>query len=49
MPMIPMEPAKAVIRVRPRLVIRLLSERRSAVLKPMEVLSPRCAGFSTNS
>ena len=35
MPMMPMEPAKAVISVRPRLVSRLFSERDKAVEKPM--------------
>ncbi len=37
MPMMPMEPAKAVIRVRPRLVSRLFKDRDRAVPKPMAV------------
>ena len=38
MPMMPMEPAKAVMAVRPFLVMRLLNERPRAVRKPMDVL-----------
>ena len=37
MPMMPIEPAKAVMMVRPFLVMRLLNERPSAVRKLIEV------------
>ena len=40
MPMMPIEPAKAVRSVRPFLVIRLFSESDSAVPKDIEVFSP---------
>ena len=36
MPMMPIEPAKAVMKVRPFLVMRLLAERESAVSSPIE-------------
>ncbi len=38
MPMMPMEPAKAVMMVRPFLVIRLFADSASAVGKLIEVL-----------
>ena len=44
MPMMPMDPAKEVMRVRPFLVIRLLKDRDRAVRKPMEV---RRAGLAS--
>ena len=44
MPMMPMDPAKEVMRVRPFLVIRLLADRDRAVRKPMEV---RRAGLAS--
>ena len=44
MPMMPMDPAKEVMRVRPFFVIRLLKDRDRAVRKPMEV---RRAGLAS--
>ena len=50
MPMMPMEPAKAVMMVRPFLVMRLLKDRASAVRKLMDVrhtgLRDRCISSS---
>ena len=43
MPMMPIDPAKEVMSVRPFLVIRLLADRDRAVTKPMDV---RRAGFA---
>ena len=43
MPMMPMEPAKAVMMVRPFFVMRLLKDSDSAVRNPIEV---RRTGFS---
>ena len=42
MPMMPMDPAKEVMRVRPFFVIRLLKDKDRAVRKPIDV---RRAGF----
>ena len=44
MPMMPMDPAKEVMRVRPFFVIRLLADRDRAVRKPIEV---RRAGLAS--
>ena len=45
MPMMPMDPAKAVRKVRPFLVIRLLRDRDRAVGKDMEVFFPALASL----
>ena len=51
MPMMPMEPAKAVSRVRPSLVRRLLKLRDMAVKKDMEIFfrTRVCWGCSSGS
>ena len=41
--MMPMEPAKAVMAVRPFLVMRLLADRASAVRKPMDERRRGCS------
>ena len=49
MPMMPIEPAKAVMSVRPFLVMRLLNERPSAVRNDIEVLRVGFAGRRSSS
>ena len=46
MPMMPIDPAKEVIRVRPFFVMRLLKDSARAVRKPIEV---RLAGFASRT